>query len=415
MPEDAIGGWRTDVVEAVRAMKPGVIRFGGSALDDSNLGDFDWHDAVGDPDSRKPFRAWGGLQPTGAGLEEIVQFCRLVGAEPLICVRTTGRTPRDTAEEVQYFNGAVSTPMGATRARNGHPAPYRIRYWQVGNERSGADYERRLPEFCQAMKHVDQSIQLLSSYPTPSVLHRAGAWLEFVSPHHYDCANLVGVETDLTAVRRMTEANAPGRSIRVAVTEWNTTGGDAGPKRTRLWTLENALACARYHNLLHRHGDLVQIACRSNLTNSFCSGCIQTDNHRLYKTPTYHAQRLYATLAGDRSLRIDGLVPAQVAPDLSATLTAPEDAVVLFAVNDGLEAISRTLDFPAFGSKGQNLEVWTLDDRKQVGEPDVTNSFGEPERIAPRQSTIAVASCRFVYHFPPLSLTVLKWRISSGN
>ena len=70
-----------------------------------------------------------------------------------------------------------------------------------------------------------------------------------------------------------------------------------------LWALENALACARYHNLLHRYGDLVPIANRSNLINSFCSGIIQTDTYRLYVTPTYHAQRLYATLAGDRALR----------------------------------------------------------------------------------------------------------------
>ena len=83
MPEDAIGGWRNDVVEAVRAMKPGVIRFGGSALEEDGPGDFEWRDTIGDPDRRKPFRAWGGLQPTGPGLEEIVQFCRLVGAEPL--------------------------------------------------------------------------------------------------------------------------------------------------------------------------------------------------------------------------------------------------------------------------------------------------------------------------------------------
>ena len=126
MPEDAVGGWRRDVVEAVRALNPGVIRFGGSALDDSNLGEFDWRDAVGDPDSRKPFRAWGGLQPTGAGLEEIVQFCRLVGAEPLICVRITGRNPRDAADEVEYFNGAVNTTHGghASQERTPRPVPH---------------------------------------------------------------------------------------------------------------------------------------------------------------------------------------------------------------------------------------------------------------------------------------------------
>ena len=93
MPSDNVGGWRRDVVEAVKALKPGVIRFGGTALDDPNLGDFEWKDTVGDADKRKPFRAWGGLQPTGPGLEEIVQFCRLVDAEPLICVRFSERQP----------------------------------------------------------------------------------------------------------------------------------------------------------------------------------------------------------------------------------------------------------------------------------------------------------------------------------
>ena len=57
VPEDAMDGWRRDVVKAVRALKPGVIRFGGSALDDSNLGEFDWRDSVGDLEKRRPFRA----------------------------------------------------------------------------------------------------------------------------------------------------------------------------------------------------------------------------------------------------------------------------------------------------------------------------------------------------------------------
>ena len=70
MPIDTVGGWRRDVVEAVRLLKPGIIRFGGSALDDPNLGEFEWKDTIGDPDRRRPFRAWGGLQPTGPGLEE---------------------------------------------------------------------------------------------------------------------------------------------------------------------------------------------------------------------------------------------------------------------------------------------------------------------------------------------------------
>ena len=59
-------------------LKPGIIRFGGSALDEPGFGDFEWRNTLGNPDRRKPLRAWGGLQPAGAGLEEIVQLCHVV-------------------------------------------------------------------------------------------------------------------------------------------------------------------------------------------------------------------------------------------------------------------------------------------------------------------------------------------------
>jgi alpha-N-arabinofuranosidase len=410
MPEDNVGGWRPDVVAAVRALKPGVIRFGGSALDDVNLGDFEWRDTIGDPDRRKPFRAWGGLQPTGPGLEEIVQFCRKVGAEPLICVRFSKRAPQDAADQVQYFNGAADTPMGKLRARNGHRKPYGIKFWQVGNERAGQDYEARLAAFCKAMKKADPTIQPLSSYPSKGVLRQAGGLLDRVCPHHYDIANLAGVEQELASLRKLLRTQAPKRPIKIGVTEWNTTGGDAGPRRARLWSLENALACARYHNLLHRHCDLVDIANRSNLTNSFCSGIVQTDNHRLFKTPTYYAQQLYATRAGKRPLRIESALPASLAPDVSATLSARGDVVTLFAVNDTLRDITRPVDFSAFGIKGQDVLLWTLADRQRAGEPDVANSFAEPERVASAASKLAVSSPRFAYRFPALSLTVMQWR-----
>jgi alpha-N-arabinofuranosidase len=331
-----------------------------------------------------------------------------------LCIRVTGRTPQDAAEQVQYFNGAADTPMGQLRARNGHPEPYRVRLWQVGNERSGPEYEGRLAEFCKAMKKADPSITLLSSYPTAGVLQRGGEWIDYVCPHHYDCANLKASEDDLDAVRALCRKAAPTRTIKIAVTEWNTTGGDWGPTRARLWTLENALACSRYHNLLHRHCDVVDIANRSNLTNSFCSGIVQTDNHRLYKTPTYYAQQLYATRAGNRPLRIESALPVNLKPDVSATLSTDGKVVTLFAVNDDLSEVTRPLDLTAFGDATQEVEAWTLTDRQKAGEPDVSNSFGDPERIAPTASRFKAESGRFTYHFPALSLTVLRWRVKDA-
>src|SRR5207248_1490778 len=119
MPQKNARGWRYDVFKAVRELHPGVIRFGGSAVEGGELGDLEWKDLISPIEQRKPFRAWGGLQPRAAGLEEIVQFCLTVDAEPLICVRFKNRKPKDAADEVEYFNGLAETPMGALRKKNG--------------------------------------------------------------------------------------------------------------------------------------------------------------------------------------------------------------------------------------------------------------------------------------------------------
>ncbi len=409
-PEDSVGGWRRDVVEATRALKPGIIRFGGTALEVKEYGDFEWKDTIGDPDARKPWRGWGGIQPLGAGLEEFVQFCRAAGAEPLMCVRFSQRTPRDAAEQVEYFNGSADTPMGALRARNGHPEPYRIKYWQVGNEVANPDYDERLPSFFQAMKQVDPGITLMSSYPTPGSIRNARALLDYVAPHHYT-QDLAFADNDLKIIQRVLHENAPDRPVKIAVTEWNTTAGDPGPRRAMLWSLENALACSRYRNLLHRHADIVDISNRSNLANSFCSGIIQTDTHRLYKTPTYYADWLYANAAGNRPLKIESTLPANVGLDLSATLAEDESEVTLFAVNDTVEAITRPVDFSSFANSGQKVSVSLLADREQAGEPDVTNSFSDPERIAARRFSFRAPDAKFDYCFPALSVTVLKWKV----
>src|SRR5207244_11253036 len=114
---------------------------------------------------------------------------------------------------------------------------------------------------------------------------------------------------------------------------------------------------------------------------------------------------------GDRPLKVESALPVAWKPDVSATLSADGTAVTLFAVNAGTSDVTRPLDLTAFGTDGQEVEVWTLADRKKAGEPDVTNGFGEPERVAPVASRFQAASGRFEYRFPALTLTVLRWKV----
>jgi len=111
MPVNTVFGWRTDVAEALKALKPGIIRFGGSTIEG-----FEWTATIGDPDKRVPFTTvWGGLEPANAGLDEFLRLCNWVDAEPLICVRFSGKQPKDAADQVAYVNGPVTSFMGTLR------------------------------------------------------------------------------------------------------------------------------------------------------------------------------------------------------------------------------------------------------------------------------------------------------------
>jgi alpha-N-arabinofuranosidase len=412
MPVKTVHGWRTDVAEALKALRPGIIRFGGSTTEG-----FDWTATIGDPARRVPFTTcWGGLEPGNAGIEEFVQLCQWVDAEPLICVRFTGKKPKDAADQVEYFNGPATSPMGKRRAANGHAQPYHVKYWQIGNELSDETYQKALVEFCKAMKAVDPTIKLMASFPSPGLLDRAGQYLDYICPHHYGCRDLRAMEASVDECRKMIAKHAPGRDIRLGITEWNTTAGDFGLGRAMLWTLDNALACSRYQNLMHRHCDLIEIANRSNLTDSFCSGIIQTNNSDLYKTPTYYAQQLYAVHAGRYPLKIEG-GSAQGDPtlDTSATISADEKRVAVFAVNPTIEVQGRTIDLDAMAPLDGDVAVWTLADTAKAGERDAANSWREPDRIRTQPGKARLVNGKIVYEFPALSLTVLEIRCGNAG
>src|ERR1035441_2834739 len=101
--------------------------------------DLDWQDAIGDPDKRPTTwdYHWGSAQPNDVGMDEFMTLCGLLDIEPYISVNSGFGEARSAADLVEYTNGSLDTPFGKLRAANGHPAPYKIKYWNVGNEMYG--------------------------------------------------------------------------------------------------------------------------------------------------------------------------------------------------------------------------------------------------------------------------------------
>lgn len=409
-----LGIWRPDAVAALKDMHPGIIRFGGSTTED-----YEWERGIGPWDRRQPFTTvWGGLEENFVGIDEFIQLCQYVGAEPLICVRWTGKKPEDAAAEVEYCNGSVDTPWGKRRAQNGHPAAYHVKYFQIGNEVGNPKYDTSVRAFADAMKKADPSIKVLSSFPTPSLLEAAGAAFDYLCPHHYEIGDLAGENRSFQRLEEWIARNAKGRDVRVAVTEWNTTAGDWGLPRGILQTLGNALGVSRYLNLLERRADLVEIANRSNFADSFGSGFILTGPGWIYKSPTYYAQELYARAAGSYPLRLErsSPLPWQLQePDLSATLGSNGKTLRLYAVNSTPQAISTEFRLEGFSTAAKGAAVYTLEDRDGGLTSEVMNSRDNPRRVALSVGKAALRGRVFEFTFKPFTVTLLELELAGES
>jgi alpha-L-arabinofuranosidase len=401
MPQDNECGWRRDVVEAVRALKPGIIRFGGSSLIY-----YDWRIGVGPRDQRAPFEnhPWGNMEENDVGLHEFLQFCELVGAEPLICLNANSATVEQIIEEIEYCNGPADSRWGRVRAEMGHPAPFNVRYWQLGNEQAGEEYERRMVEYAQAIRSRHLDLRLLASYPSDTILRDLSTEVDYVCPHIYAPYG-PAVEVELQGLIDKIRYHVANKEMKIAVTEWNHTAGHWGWARSWLLTLFNALNAARMFNLYQRHGDWVRIANRSNMTNSCNSGTIQTSPTGLYVTPTYHVQKAYAQFTGDCALRV--VVDEGEALDVAATQRQLDGEIALFVVNATNEVQSREIDFRTHGS---HRPVKSHASRWMLAGPslDAVNSFCEPVNVAPKESVVDLDGGRLDHAFPPYSVTVLR-------
>jgi alpha-L-arabinofuranosidase len=177
MPADNIEGFRKEVIEALKQLHSGVYRFPGGNFVSAH----EWRDAVGDIDMRPPIHdpVWHAVQPNDVGTDEFLTLCRLLEVDPYITVNAGFGDAWSAKELVEYTNGAVTTPMGKWRAANGHPEPYNVKFWGIGNEPWGdyqmgsmaiEQFELKHDMFAKAMRKVDPSIKLIAGGAMPDVM-----------------------------------------------------------------------------------------------------------------------------------------------------------------------------------------------------------------------------------------------------
>jgi alpha-N-arabinofuranosidase len=174
MPADNVQGFRPDTIALLRDIHAGMWRLPGGNF----ISDWDWHNSVGDVDRRPPVfdHAWNAMQSNDLGMDELMTLCKLIGVDPYITVNAGFGDANSAAQEVEYMNGAANTREGAERAKNGHPEPYHVKFWDIGNEPYGSwqlghtdikYYVIKHNDFAKAMRAVDPSITILASGAMP--------------------------------------------------------------------------------------------------------------------------------------------------------------------------------------------------------------------------------------------------------
>jgi alpha-N-arabinofuranosidase len=182
MPANNLDGFRPDVMAVLKSLHSGVYRLPGGNF----VSAFEWRYAIGDPDKRPPIYdpVWRAVQSNDVGTDEFMTMCELLGVEPYVTLNAGTGDDWSARDYVEYCNGDVSTPMGKLRAANGHPEPYHVKFWGIGNEMWGISYqygamklnqfEYKHNQFARAMKAVDPTIELIASGAMPDTMTGSG-------------------------------------------------------------------------------------------------------------------------------------------------------------------------------------------------------------------------------------------------
>jgi alpha-N-arabinofuranosidase len=399
MPGDNVEGFRKDTLELLKQLGGTIYRWPGGNF----VSGYDWRDGVGERDKRPPRAnpAWTGLEPNDMGLAEFARFCELAGAEPMIAVNTGFGDADSAAAEVEYVNGPAATPMGKWRAKNGHPKPFAVKWWCVGNEMFGSwqlgcmassQYVLKHNWVEEKMREADPAIQTIASGNvgawSRAMLSNCAGQMNLISEHFYVNTSLPDVAAHVQQVpariKGIAEAHRQyrreipslqGRDIRVAVDEWNYSYGPQvfgeGGRRS---FLKDALGIAAGLHEFFRNSDIIDMATYAQTVNVL--GCIKTTKTRAEFEASAFPLMLYRAQFGTLPVAVEH--PG--APvDIAAALTRDKKILTIGVVNPKGESVALTLNLKSARMTGYG-KAWLILGPNPP-DPLACNQPGEKRRV----------------------------------
>ncbi|HSC52955.1 MAG TPA: alpha-L-arabinofuranosidase C-terminal domain-containing protein [Phnomibacter sp.] len=302
-------GLRNDLAIAINNLKPTFLRFpGGCWVEGEDFAHmYKWKETIGNIDARTSlWNIWGYNATHGIGYHEYLQMAEDLNAEPLFCINAgvshresvtaenLGPWIQDALDAIEYANGPATSVWGSIRAKNGHTAPFNMKYLEIGNENFGKQYYENYEIIAKA---------ILAKYPDMKLVANdwAGGHPTKPTPHIIDEHYYNDPDWFILNANKYDSYNRNGSKIFV--------GEYAVTSKTGKGNLRGAIGEAAWMTGMERNADVVVMAAYAPL---YCNtnhkrwpiNLINFDSYRWYGLPSYYVQQLFAANQGTVNLPV---------------------------------------------------------------------------------------------------------------
>lgn len=460
-------GFRTDVAKEIKDLGVPIIRYPGGNF----VSEYNWLDGVG-PKKQRPVllnRAWNSLETNQFGTNEFIDWCRVVGAEPLLGMNFGTGSVDMALAYVEYCNVDRGTKWSELRRSHGYERPHDIRYWCLGNEMDGPwqvgqlqarEYGRKARDAAKQMRVIDPGLQLIACGSSGTFMPTYLTWDREVLEECYDKVDGISLHAyygntkewsgnrtarylamnldmdrhihEIAAVCDYVQAlQKSSKRLWLSFDEWNVwyraRSGDAVNGRRaeaphlleEVYDLADALLVGGFINTLLRNSDRVRVACLAQLVNVIAP--IMTNQTGVLRQTTFYPYSWALQHARGRVMEMQ--VESETYPIAAAGLQADfardgvvpfVDVVATFDERAGEAAVlllNRDLD----GERDVTIE-WTDAAPTRViacetltgADLTAVNTFTDPRRVAPQRLEPPAAGARMTFKLPPRSYTVAR-------
>ena len=458
-------GFRRDVMDEIRALGVPIVRYPGGNF----VSGYNWQDGVGPKDQRPTVldRAWNSLETNQFGTNEFIEWCRLVGTEPLLGFNLGTGTSEQAVAYVEYCNFDQGTKWSDLRRSHGYEQPHNVRYWCLGNEMDGPwqmgtmparDYGRKARDIAQQIRVIDPTLELIacgSSSPNMptylvwdrEVLEECYDQVDGISLHNYfgNTERLTGNDTsrylamNLDMERQMQEIGAvcdyvqglrkSPKRLWLSFDEWNVwyrarSGNAVNGQRQfapelleEPYNLEDALLVGGFVNALLRQAERTRVACLAQLVNVIAP--LTTSPSGLLRQTIYYPYAWSLKYARGRVLDLQvasdsyEIRAGNLQPDFARNDLVPFVDVVITHDRERQEAAVFMLNRDLDGERELVID-WEDPTPSRVlacetlTGPDLKagNSFAAPTRVMPQALDAPRAGRRMTFKLPQASYTV---------